>query len=269
MTHEAISVQTLHGVTTITLNRPQRMNALSRQMITEVVGVLDAARQGQGRDTRAIVITGAGRGFCGGADLKDLNSPAGLLPLNSAESKRQGLRMGVYPLIHGIRQCEVPVIAMVNGDAAAGGCDLALACDIRIGSDRTRFMESFARIGLFPGTGGCWFLPRMVGSSKAAEMIFTGDPIGAQEAYQWGLLSQLVPHEELLDRTMTLARRIAAGPPIALRLAKMVMQRSMDMNLETSLELAAASESITLTSEDHREGLAAFLEKREAKFRGL
>ena len=87
---------------------------------------------------------------------------------------------------------------MVNGDAAAGGCDLALACDIRIGSERTRFMESFARIGLFPGTGGCWFLPRMVGSSKAAEMIFTGDPIGAQEAYQWGLLSQLVPHEELL-----------------------------------------------------------------------
>lgn len=267
MLYQAISVGTQHGVTTITLNRPERMNALSAQMIKEMVSVLDATRQGN--DTRVIVLTGAGRGFCGGADLKDLDKPEGLLPQSSAESKRQGLRLGVYPLINGIRSCEVPVIAMVNGDAAAGGCDLALACDIRIGSERTRFMESFARIGLFPGTGGCWFLPRMVGSSKAAEMIFTGDPIGAQEAYQWGLLSQLVPHEELPARTMTLARRIAAGPPIGQRLAKMVMQRSMDMNLETSLELAAASESITLTSEDHREGLAAFREKREAKFRGL
>jgi 2-(1,2-epoxy-1,2-dihydrophenyl)acetyl-CoA isomerase len=129
-------------------------------------------------------------------------------------------------------------------------------------------MKALARIGLFPGTGGCWFLPRMVGTSKAAEMVFTGDPIGAQEACQWGLLSQLVPHEDLYARTMKLARRIAAGPPIAIRLGKMVMQRSMDASLETSLELAAASESITLTSEDHMEGFAAFLEKREAKFRG-
>lgn len=253
-------------VSIVTLNRPDRFNAINVQMIEELLELLEAVRHGNG--TRVVVLTGAGRGFCGGADLKDPGGPAGLVPHASAESKRQGLRLGFYPLIHGIRNCEVPVIAMVNGDAAASGCDLALACDIRIGSERTRFMESFARIGLFPGTGGCWFLPRMVGSSKAAEMIFTGDPIGAQEAYQWGLLSQLVPHEELVDRTMKLARRIADGPPIALRLAKMVMQRGMNMDLETSLELAAASESITLTSEDHREGLAAFIAKREAKFTG-
>lgn len=267
MNHENILVDTQEGVTTITLNRPQRMNALNRQMILEIVNVLDSIKGGAG-DTRVIVLTGAGRGFCGGADLKDPLGPAGLLPDNSPESKRQGLRQGIYPLILGIRNCDLPVIAMMNGDAAAGGCDLALTCDIRIGSEKTRFMEAFARIGLFPGTGGCWFLPRMVGTSKAAEMVFTGDPIGAQEAYQWGLISQLVPHEELRERTMVLARRIAAGPPIAIRLGKMVMQRSMDASLETSLELAAASESITLTSEDHREGLAAFLEKREAKFRG-
>ncbi|MBI5720772.1 MAG: enoyl-CoA hydratase/isomerase family protein [Rubrivivax sp.] len=266
MSQQATTVATEGDVTTITLNRPERMNALTRAMIDEIIAVLDAANAGS--DTRVVVLTGAGRGFCGGADLKDLNSPQGLLPSDSPESKRQGLRHGVQPLIRALRDCDVPVIAMVNGDAAAGGCDLALACDIRIGSERTRFMESFARIGLFPGTGGCWFLPRMVGLSKAAEMVFTGDPIGAQEAYQWGLISQLVPHAELLDRTMVLARRIAAGPPIALRLAKMVMHRGVDMSLETSLELAAASESITLTSDDHREGLAAFLEKREARFRG-
>ena len=266
MNHEATTVVTHDGITTLTMNRPQRMNALSRHMIDEMLDVLDRARRGN--ETRVIVLTGAGRGFCGGADLKDLGGAEGLLPHEGAESKRQGLRLGVQTLIRALRDCDVPVIAMVNGDAAAGGCDVALACDIRIGSERTRFMESFARIVLFPGTGGCWFLPRMVGQSKAAEMIFTGDPIGAQEAYQWGLLSQLVPHEELLDRTMKLARRIADGPPVALRLAKMVMHRSADMSLETSLELAAASETITLTSEDHREGLAAFLDKRAAKFHG-
>lgn len=266
MDTQTIVVEAQDGITTITLNRPQRYNALNVQMIKELMVVLESARRGDG--TRVIVLTGAGRGFSGGADLKDPGGPAGLVPDDSAESKRQGLRLGFYPLIHAIRNCEVPVIAMVNGDAAASGCDLALACDIRIGSEHTRFRESFARIGLFPGTGGCWFLPRMVGSSKAAEMIFTGDPIGAEEAYQWGLLSQLVPHEQIKERTMTLARRIASGPPIAIRLAKTVMQRGMDMNLETSLELAAASESITLTSHDHKEGLAAFLEKREAKFNG-
>lgn len=266
MNYETILVDTQDGVTTVTMNRPQRLNALTGQMIKEIVAVLDGTKQGS--DTRVIVLTGAGKGFCGGADLKDPRGPGGLLPDSSPESKRQGLRLGIYPLILGIRNCDVPVIAMMNGDAAAGGCDLALTCDIRIGSERARFMESFARIGLFPGTGGCWFLPRMVGTSKAAEMIFTGDPIGAEEAYQRGLLSQLVPHEQLHERTMTLARRIAAGPPVAIRLAKMVMQRSMDASLETSLELAAASESITLTSEDHREGLAAFLEKRQATFRG-
>ena len=261
------SVVTQEGVTTITLNRPERLNALSPQMVDEILAVLDEAAT-RGSATRVIVITGSGRGFCGGADLKDLAGPAGLLPHEGAESKRQGLRVA-QRVMRGLRDCDVPVIAMVNGDAAAGGCDLALACDIRIGSEHARFRESFARIGLFPGTGGCWFLPRMVGQSKAAEMIFTGDPIDAQEAYRLGLLSQLVPHDRLLERTMTLARRIAAGPPIALRLAKMVMHRSVDMNLETSLELAAAAESITLTSDDHREGLAAFLEKREAKFRGV
>jgi enoyl-CoA hydratase/carnithine racemase len=191
-----------------------------------------------------------------------------VLPHEGSESKRQGLRFGVHPLIRGLRDCDVPVIAMVNGDAAAGGCDLALACDIRIGSERARFMEAFTRIGLFPGSGGCWLLPRMVGLSKAAEMLFTGDPIGAHEAYQCGLISQLVAHEELHERAMVLARRIAAGPPIALRLAKMMLHLGANTSLQTSLELAAASESITLTSDDHREGLAAFLERREARFRG-
>lgn len=265
MTYQAIRVETKDGVTLLTLNRPERFNALNRQMIGEILDVLAKAKPGS--DTRAIVITGAGRGFCGGADLKDPAGPAGLMEEITPEARRLGLRQ-FYPLILGIRNAEVPVIAMVNGDAAAGGCDVALACDIRVGSEKTRFMEAFARIGLFPGTGGCWFLPRMVGMSKAAEMIFTGDPIGAEDAYRWGLLSQLIPHEELHERTMALARRIASGPPIAIRLAKLVMARSVDASLETSLELAAASESITLTSEDHKEGLAAFLEKREARFTG-
>lgn len=266
MNYQCIRVDTHEGVTTVTLNRPQRRNALNREMITEIVALLEAVKQGT--ETRVIVLTGAGESFCSGADAKAFAGGAGLHPQTSPEGKRQVTRDIAFSLFTGIRNAAVPVIAMVNGDAAAGGCDLALACDIRIGSERARFIEGFVKIGLLPGTGGCWLLPRMVGLSKAAEMIFTGDPLGAEEAARLGLLSRLVPHGELQACTMELARRIAAGAPIAIRLAKMVMQRSLDLTFETSLELTATSEAIALTSEDHREGLAAFLEKRPAIFHG-
>ena len=266
MPNETITVRAEDAVTIITLNRPDRLNALNKAMIGEFLEALGAAER-DGR-TRVVVLTGAGRAFCAGADLHDPAGPGGLLPEDSPESKRQGLRHGIYPMILALQRSDLPVIAMVNGDAAAGGCDLALACDIRIGSKRSRFMESFARIGLFPGTGGCWFLPRLVGLSKAAEMIFTGDPLPAEEAYRLGLLSHLVPQAELEAATMALARRIADGPPIAIRLAKMVMYKSLETDLETSLELAAACEAITLTSEDHQAGLGAFREKRPPVFRG-
>jgi 2-(1,2-epoxy-1,2-dihydrophenyl)acetyl-CoA isomerase len=266
MDYQTILVTTREGITTITLNRPERLNAVNRQMLGELIRALTDVQQD--RATRVLVLTGAGRAFCSGADLRDPVGIGGIEMGESPESKRQGLRHGFQPLILAIQRCDVPVIAMVNGDAAASGCDLALACDLRVGSERARFMETFARIGLFPGTGGCWLLPRAVGLAKAAEMIFTGEPLGAEDAFGLGLLSHLIPHEELETVTMALAQKIAAGPPIAIRLAKMVMRKSLGMDLETSLELAAASESITLTSEDHREGLAAFREKRQPVFTG-
>jgi enoyl-CoA hydratase/carnithine racemase len=266
MSYHTILVRPEGAVTVITLNRPERLNALNRTMIAELHAVLDdAARDGR---TRALVLTGAGRAFCAGADLSDPGGPGGLLPEASPESKRQGLRHGIHPLILAIHRADLPVIAMVNGDAAAGGCDLALACDLRVASEQARFMESFARIGLFPGTGGCWFLPRQVGLAKASEMMFTGAPLPAEDAYRLGLVNEVAPAAELESRTLALARRVAAGPPIAVRLAKLVMYRSLTMDLATSLEMAAACESITLTSRDHEAGLAAFRAKREPTFEG-
>lgn len=266
MAYQTIVATGRDGITTVTLNRPERLNALNQPMIGELLQVVTEAQQD--RTTRVLVLTGAGRAFCSGADIQGPAGIAGLDRDESPESKRQGLRHGYQPLILAIQRCDLPVIAMVNGDAAAGGCDLALACDMRVGSERTRFIETFVRIGLFPGTGGCWFLPRAVGLAKAAEMIFTGDPLAAEDAFRLGLLNHLVPHGELENATMALARKVAAGPPIAIRLAKMVMRGSLGTDLETSLELAAASESITLTSEDHKEGVAAFKEKRRPVFTG-
>lgn len=266
MAYATILVTTHDGITTIRLNRPERLNAVNRQMLGELLQALGDAQRD--RATRVVVLTGTGRAFCSGADLRDPAGIAGLELDEGPESKRQGLRHGFQPLILAVHRCDLPVIAMVNGDAAASGCDLALACDVRVGSEQARFMETFVRIGLFPGTGGCWLLPRAVGLAQAAEMIFTGDPLGAEDAFRLGLLNRLVPHAELERATLALAQKIAAGPPIAIRLAKLVMRKSLGMDLETSLELAAASESITLTSEDHREGLRAFREKRPPAFAG-
>ncbi len=266
MSYETLLVHKEGGVTTVTLNRPERLNAFNRQMISELRRLQQEVQEDG--ETRVLVLTGAGRAFCAGADLRDPGGPGGVGQGQGAEARRQGLRQGAQPLILSFQRLDLPTIAMVNGDAAGGGCDLALACDIRIASEKARFIEAFARIGLFPGTGGCWLLPRAVGLAKAAEMIFTGDPLGAEDAYRLGLVNYLVPHEQLKSKTMEVARRIAEGPPIAIRLAKMVLYRSLETDLETSLELAAAAESITLTSQDHQEGLAAFREKRRPLFRG-
>lgn len=266
MGYETILVNKQEGVTTITLNRPERLNAFNRQMIEELRQMQQEVKEDG--ETRVLVFTGAGRAFCAGADLRDPAGPGGVQQDQGAEGRRQGLRQGAQPLILSLQRLDLPSIAMVNGDAAGGGCDLALACDMRVASEKARFIEIFVRIGLFPGTGGCWLLPRAVGLAKAVEMIFTGDALSAEEAHRLGMVNYLVPHERLEEKTMELARKIAAGPPIALRLAKMVMYRSLEMDLETSLELAAAAESITLTSEDHQEGLIAFREKRRPAFRG-
>jgi len=167
-----------------------------------------------------------------------------------------------------IRQLEKPVIAAVNGAAAGGGCDIALACDIRMASDKTRFGEVFARIGLFPGTGGTYFLPRLVGIAKALELIWTGDTIDAYEAERLGLVSKVVAADQLMATTLALAERLSQGPPLAISLAKTAVYRGLDLDIHAAFEYAVTAESITLTSDDHREGVTAFREKRTPQFQG-
>lgn len=256
-------------ITRITLNRPDRLNAINDQMQVEVTAAI--ARADADPDTRVVIITGAGRAFCAGGDMDQLggssNGNDSGWSSGNADQVRRSFKLA-QDMILGVQQCEKPVIAMVNGVATGAGLDLACACDIRTGTIRSRFMSAYVRIGLFPGFGGTWLYPRTLGSlGRAAEMLFTGDFLEAEEAYRLGFLNRLVDEEDLEETTMELARRIAAGPPIAIRLSKVMLYKGLEFDLETAMKMAAAGETITLTSQDHVEGVAAFRQKRSAEYR--
>jgi enoyl-CoA hydratase/carnithine racemase len=244
------------------------MNAINPEMTSELALALDEVDEDD--DARVLVLTGAGRGFCSGADVGGMaggQQQAGR-SFRSAEEIRQGLMRSagrIQPRIHKLKK---PTIAMVNGAAVGAGCDLAMACDLRTGCEKARFMNAFVRIGLFPGWGGTWLYPRVMGVGRALEFLYTGEFMEAEEAARLGVLNRLVSAEDLEKETMALAGKIADGPPIAMRLAKMQVYKGLNMEFETALGIAAACETITLTSEDHREGVAAFREKRKAEFRG-
>jgi enoyl-CoA hydratase/carnithine racemase len=263
MAFETITLEKKERIAIITLNRPDRMNAVSEQMQLDLIQALNDVNLDD--DVGALVVTGAGRAFCAGADVGRMSSAE--RRTRTPEQIRRSFR-GPQAVILGLQRLEKPAIAMVNGTCVGAGMDLACACDIRIGSENSRFMVAFIRIGLFPGWGGTWLYPRAMGIPKAAEMLFTGDFMEAKEAERVGLLNKLVPAADLEKETMAMARRIANGPPIALRLAKMLLYKGLEIDLETAMQMAAASETITLTSEDHKEGIAALQEKRPAQYKG-
>ena len=257
------------GIARVTLNRPDRLNALNDQMQVEITDAVAAADCDA--DVRVLIITGAGRAFCAGGDLNQLggstNGSGEGWTSGNADEVRRSFRLA-QDMILGVQRCEKPVIAMVNGVATGAGLDLACACDIRIGTPRSRFMSAYVRIGLFPGFGGTWLYPRTLGSlGRAAEMLFTGDFLEAEEAYRLGFLNRLVSEEDLESTTLQMAERIAAGPPIAIRLSKLMLYKGLEFDLETAMKMAAAGETITLTSKDHVEGVSAFREKRDAQYR--
>lgn len=268
MDYETIILQKKDNIATLTLNRPERLNAISPQMTEELVSALGDVDDDD--EVRVLVITGAGRGFCSGADVGGMagGTQRGSGSLRGAEEIRQGLRRSAGRVIPRLQKMKNPTIAMVNGAAVGAGCDLAFACDLRTGSENTRFMNAFIRIGLFPGWGGTWLYPRVMGLGKALEYLYTGDFIEAKDAEKLGVLNRLVPADELEKETMALAQKIANGPPIAMKLTKLQVYEGLNMDLETALQMAAACETITLTSEDHREGVTAFREKRQAKYQG-
>ncbi len=263
MGYECLLYETKDRVATLTLNRPDRLNALGGTLREDLTAGL--ARAIDDPEVRAIVITGAGKGFCAGGDVKamqEANQAGRARPLAErvAPSRDRTVLL--------MRESPKPLLAAVNGAAAGAGMNLALACDIRLASSAARFSQAFVRRGLHPDWGGTYFLPRVVGMAKACEMIFTGEIIDAAEALRLGLVSAVHPPERLLPATYELAAKIAQGPPIAIRLARRALYRNAESDLQSSLEFETFAQNICSETDDAREGIRAFVEKREPNFAG-
>jgi len=259
---EHVVMQRARGVGTITLDRPGKLNAFAGSMREEFA---EAVRSMAADDAvRAVVITGAGRAFSAGADIGYMRE---LLERHDTAGFTALVEAG-RTVVTAIRETPKPVIASINGPAAGGGANVALACDIRIASDRASIGQTFSRIGLHPDWGGTFFLPRLVGPSRALDLVFTGRMVDADEAMRIGLFDRVVPHGDLAAETAALADAFAAGPPRALALAKRAIYDSRGRTLEEMLNVELEHQLACFRSEDAAEGLRAFLEKRPPAFRG-
>ena len=253
-------------VATLTLNQPESMNAITDE---DTVDALCDCFERVQRDAtvRALIITGAGRVFSSGGNIKHMRERGGTFA-GDAISVRNGYRRGVQRIPRALYELEVPTIAAVNGPAIGAGLDLALMCDLRVASVKASFAESFVRVGIIPGDGGAWFLPRIVGWARAHEMALTGEAIDAQTALAWGLVSQVVDPGQLLPAAHGLAARVTANPPHAVRLTKRLLREAQTLPLGPSLELAAAYQGALHQTEDHHEAVSAMLEKRVGTYHG-
>lgn len=274
MTYQDISYTKENGIATITLNRPDLLNAFTYRMIDSWVNALEDAQADD--DVRVIVVTGAGRAFCVGGNVKAMLSGEGFFTekefpnegLSPAARTKRILWGHIHRVALTLEKVDKPVIASVNGDAVGAGCDMALMCDIRIASEKARFSEGYVRVGLVPGDGGAYFLPRLVGISKALELLWTGDFLSAAEAEKIGLVNKVVPADQLSEATTNFARKLADGPPLAIRLIKRAVYQSARCDLRTALDLISSHMAIVSTSEDHMEGVKAVIEKRKPVFKG-
>jgi len=251
----------------LTLNRPDSLNPISEPGdCADMIAALEslAARD----DVSVIVLTGAGRGFSSGGNVKAIRDRAGATRLDTPAATRENYRRGIQKMVYALYNVDVPTIAAVNGVALGLGNDIACACDIRIAADNARFASTFVKLGIIPGDGGAWLLPRAVGWQKAAEMLFTGDMISADEALACGLVARVVPVAELMPVALSLAERIAANPPQALRMAKRLFRESQHGRLPDVMELSAAFQAIAHETGDHEEAMAAFFDKRPPVFTG-
>jgi 2-(1,2-epoxy-1,2-dihydrophenyl)acetyl-CoA isomerase len=256
---DGLRVEVDGAVATLTLFRPEALNALT---IPLKVALLEALQGlADRRDVRVLILTGAGRAFCAGQDLAERMSP-------DAPPLDVELRERYNPIIRAIRAMDQPVIAAVNGVAAGAGASLAFACDLRIAATEARFVLAFGRIGLVPDSGATWFLPRLIGASRAAELAMVGDPVSADEAVRIGLVHRVVGVEVLAAEARTLADRLAASAPAALAMTKHALDRSWSVDLDGALNEEARLQGIAGATADHAEGMAAFREKRPPRFSG-
>lgn len=260
-TPKSFGYQTAGGIATITLNRPERLNALTFEVYRELTDTFAALRDE--KEIRVVVITGSGRAFCSGGDVKDI---IGELFSRDMEGLLEFTRM-TCELVRNIRVLPKPVIASLNGTTAGAGACIALASDIRIATEDARIAFLFTKVGLAGADmGAAYLLPRVVGLAKATELLYTGDFISAAEAERIGLYNQVVPSSELSATTQSLAERLAQGPGFALAKTKEMLNRELDMNLETALECEAQAQAICMQHPDYREAYEAFVSKRAPKF---
>jgi 2-(1,2-epoxy-1,2-dihydrophenyl)acetyl-CoA isomerase len=258
-TFSALRWTVADGVGTITLDRPDALNSLEATLKRELLAVLREADRD--RTVRAVVLTGAGRAFCAGQDLKERLAP-GATPLDVEVRERYN------PIVLAVRRLSKPIVAAINGVAAGAGASLALACDLRIAAEGASFVLAFGRIGLVPDSGASWFLPRLVGAARAAELLYLPDPLSAADALRIGLVSRVVPAAALMTEAGAIAARLAAGAPKALALTKRALDRSLEVGLAEALDHEASLQGIAGRTADHAEGLAAFVEKRPPRFSG-
>ena len=252
------------AVVTATLNRPEQRNTLTApSYMREFVDL--CARLTREPQVKVLVLTGAGPAFCAGGNVKDMRDRSGIFGYPPAEL-RESYRGGIQTIPTALFNLDIPVIAAVNGPAIGAGLDLACMADIRIASTTAIFAESFVKLGIVPGDGGAWLLPRVIGMPRASIMALTGDSIDAAKALEWGLVCELAAPEALLEAAQKMAGRIAANPSTALRLTKRLLREGQHMRLDSLLELSAAFQSLAHQTEDHHEAVAAMLEKRKPNF---
>ena len=266
MDFEQVRYEKSEGIATITLNRPERMNAFTPKMLDEWLAALQDAHLDA--ETRVIILTAEGRGFCTGMDVQAQAQGQGLLPQSGLGEARNYLRDSVQRIPRLVAQLDKPYIAAVNGAAVGAGMDMASMCDIRFAADTARFGMTYVRMGLVPGDGGCYYLPRIVGLARALDLIWSGRLFDAEEALRIGYVSAVVPAADLMAYSREYALKLARGPAVAIQLAKRLVYRSLDASVDQALEMAQGAMTIALNTEDAREGPRAFVEKREPQFKG-
>jgi 2-(1,2-epoxy-1,2-dihydrophenyl)acetyl-CoA isomerase len=254
-----LRVDVADSIATLTLDRPDALNALTAALKGDLLAVL--RRIGRDRSVRAVVLTGAGRAFCAGQDLKERLAP-------DAPPLSVLLREEYNPIIRAMRSLDQPIVGAINGVAAGAGASLAFACDVRVAAEDASFALAFGRIGLVPDSGATWLLPRLVGPAKAAELALVGTPLSAADAERFGLVARVVPADALAGEARAIATRLARLAPVALAQTKRALERAWSLDLDTALDEEAWRQGIAGATADHAEGLAAFVEKRPPSFRG-
>jgi enoyl-CoA hydratase/carnithine racemase len=258
-----LNIQRDGPILTLTMSQPETRNALTgNTAVEEFVQICDDIRKDP--SVRVVILTAEGPIFSSGGNVKDMKRffDEALTPDLISEEYRQGIQR----LPKALYNLDVPIICAVNGPAIGAGLDLTCMCDIRIASEKATFAESFVRVGIVPGDGGAWLLPRAVGISKASEMAFTGETLTAEQALGCGLVSRVVPHESLQDEARALASKIAANPGAVLRMTKRLLREGERSSLESLLEISASYQALAHKTEDHREAVTAFIEKRAPQF---